>query len=150
MSRSNLAAVAEAAAAQTGVSEPTGAQPTGQPKAATPTEITAAEARGQEAGAAAERERLATILSAEGIAGNAARMSLAMELASDAPGMSAEKVIGMATKYAAPDGQADNGMNLADRQSDADPLGGAVDPGKGEAKGGIDTGAIYAMHNGAH
>ncbi|WP_319498073.1 hypothetical protein [uncultured Cohaesibacter sp.] len=150
MPRSNLAAVAEAAAAQSGVSGEQTTADAPNAEQVSREEITAAEARGQEAGAAAERERLATILSAEGIAGNAARMSLAMELAGDAPGMSAEKVIGMATKYASADGQADSGMSLADRQADADPLGGAVDPGKGEAKGGIDTGAIYAKHNGAH
>ncbi|MDN3719437.1 hypothetical protein QW131_10020 [Roseibium salinum] len=50
-----------------------------------------AAAEGRRAGASAERERLMAVLSAEGIAGNPARMNHALELAAEAPEMSAEK-----------------------------------------------------------
>lgn len=94
--------------------------------------VTAAEAKGRKDGAEAERNRLSSILSSEGIKGNAARMNLAMELAAEAPEMSADKVIDLTTKHVSDEPAATSaaGMSLAERQSDADPLGSA---GSGQA-----------------
>ncbi|MFN3686107.1 S49 family peptidase [Salinarimonas sp.] len=59
--------------------------------------IAAARAQGAEA----ERMRLAAILGAEGVRGDAARMVAAMELATQSPGMAAEAVTGFVTKNVA-------------------------------------------------
>jgi len=94
--------------------------------------VTAAEAKGRKDGAKAERGRLSSILSSEGIKGNAARMNLALELAAEAPEMTADKVIDLTTKHVSDEPAATSaaGMSLAERQSDADPLGSA---GSGQA-----------------
>ncbi|WP_319568370.1 hypothetical protein [Cohaesibacter marisflavi] len=150
MTNSSLAAVAGAAAAQMGVSESTPTPPTGQPEAATAAEISAAEDRGWKMGAEAERERFMTIFTSDKISGNSARMSHAMDLATSSPDMSADKIVEMTTKHVAVDGSSNAGLSLDDRASDADPLGAAEGQPGGEVKGGIDTAAIYAKHNGSH
>lgn len=76
-------------------------------------------AEGTKAGAEAERTRLAAIISADGIKGNAARQAIAFELASDSPEMSAEKVISFATKSAP---EATSSSALADRAAQPDSL----------------------------
>jgi len=90
----------------------------------------AAETRGREEGAAQERARLTSIMTAEGISGDASRMNHALELATEAPTMSAEKVVQLTTKHlpAAEDSQEPQptGLSLDDRRTDADPLGEAV------------------------
>lgn len=53
---------------------------------------------GRRAGAEAERTRIAAIVGAEGIQGNAARLTAALELAAESPEMSAEKVIAFAAR----------------------------------------------------
>lgn len=53
---------------------------------------------GRKLGADAERNRLSTIMNAEGVAGNSARLSAALELAGESPDMSAEKVVAFAVK----------------------------------------------------
>lgn len=54
---------------------------------------------GKTLGADAERTRLAAIISAEGISGNATRLSAALEYATDNPGATAEKTVAFATKH---------------------------------------------------
>ena len=110
--------------------------------------VQAAEARGRTEGATAERKRLQDILSAEGVAGNTARMAHAMELAAGAPEMTAEAIVELTTKHVK-DGA--TGLSLADRASDADPLGanaGSAAGGAGQQRAGMDVCAIYAKHNG--
>ncbi|RWF44288.1 MAG: S49 family peptidase [Mesorhizobium sp.] len=76
-------------------------------------------AEGTKTGAEAERTRLAAIIGAEGIKGNAARLSAALELASESPEMSAEKVVSFAAKNIAESGPS---AALADRAAQPDSL----------------------------
>lgn len=149
MTTSALAAVAQAAAAT--VEESAGAS-VPVPSKATESDNTAAvaqaEAEGRKSGASAERERLAGVMSAEGITGNAARMSHALELAVNAPDMSADKIVSMTTTHVSGASDAPDGASLAGRQSDADPLGGS-EGSADTTKAGIDISAIYQVHNGA-
>lgn len=107
----------------------------------TPQDVIAAHARGLSEGTAAglaegtklgaenERKRLSTIMSAEGISGNAARLSAALDLASESPEMSAEKVIAFTAKNV-PEAVADV-ATLANRKNLPDSLGnvgGSVTP----------------------
>ena len=74
---------------------------------------------GKKLGAEAERTRLSAILSADGIKGNAARLTAALELAAESPEMSAEKVVAFATRNV-PEQAAS--ASLASRQSQPDSL----------------------------
>lgn len=74
---------------------------------------------GKTLGAEAERTRLGAIISAEGISGNAARLSAALEYATDNPGATAEKTVAFATKHVAETGPS---ASLAGRQSQPDSL----------------------------
>lgn len=103
---------------------------------------------GQTAGASGERDRLMTILSAEGISGNPSRMSHALELAAEAPELSAEKVIAMTTKHVSAEATPAADASLASRQSDQDPIGAAAGSPAATAKTGMDVSAIYNVHNG--
>lgn len=75
---------------------------------------------GKVAGAAAERERLSAIIGAEGIAGNAARMVAALELANESPEMAAEKVVAFTVKNVAEGGSS---AALSERGNQPDSLG---------------------------
>ncbi|MER9355546.1 S49 family peptidase [Mesorhizobium sp. M0514] len=75
-------------------------------------------AEGTKAGAEAERTRLAAIISAEGIKGNAARLTAALELATESPEMAADKVAAFAVKNVAEGASA----ALADRAAQPDSL----------------------------
>lgn len=87
------------------------------------------------AGAKAERDRLSAVMAAEGIAGNAARMSFALEMAAEASDMAADKIIALAKKGSGetPAGSAASLANrndapdsLASAQAGANKDGGAV------------------------
>lgn len=73
---------------------------------------------GTKAGAEAERTRLAAIIGAEGVKGNAARLAAALELATESPEMAAEKVAAFAVKNVAEGASA----SLADRAAQPDSL----------------------------
>ncbi len=64
-------------------------------------ETVRAEARAE--GARAEAERLANILGAEGVTGDATRIAAAMDLAASAPDMAADKVVEFVAKHGAKD-----------------------------------------------
>ncbi|MER9937426.1 S49 family peptidase [Mesorhizobium sp. M0088] len=76
-------------------------------------------AEGTKAGAEAERTRLSAIISADGIKGNAGRLSAALELATESPEMAAEKVVAFAAKNIAEQGPS---ASLADRSKQPDSL----------------------------
>jgi len=103
-------------------------QNAGIPRADHETAVSAARAEGEKAGADSERQRLAAIVGAEGVAGNAKKMSAAMELAAKSPQMSAEDVIGFvsANVTAAPEKPEAPSASLEDRASDRDPVGEAT------------------------
>lgn len=147
MTDTSLAAVAGAAAGQKPVSEgATGAVADTVPRSDHETAVASAEIGGRAAGAEEERARLAAVLTADGIAGNLDRMNHAIELASEAPEMSSEKIVAMTVKHI-PESAATTGADLAGRLSDSDPLGevGGASPDKSAAQ--IDASAIYAVHN---
>ncbi|MCX2722605.1 S49 family peptidase [Roseibium salinum] len=125
------------------------AENAGIPQADHDAAVANAAAEGRRAGASAERERLMAVLSAEGIAGNPARMNHALELAAEAPEMSAEKVVAMTTKHvgAAADASAD--LSLDARQSDQDPIGEAAGAQKAESGLSRTLGAQIARMAGA-
>lgn len=78
-------------------------------------------AEGTKAGAEAERTRIAAIVGADGINGNASRLTAALELAAESPEMSAEKVIAFATRNV-PDAAATSPASLANRGNLPDSL----------------------------
>lgn len=98
----------------------TQAQTSGIPQA----DHDAAVAAARTEGATQERARIVGILSSEGVAGNAARMSMALELAADAPDMTAEKVAAHALKAGAPatGADSDDHLSLINRGSVPDSL----------------------------
>lgn len=81
---------------------PAGGKDAGIPQAEHDAAVTAAEKRGGEAATA----RLSKALGADGIKGDAGRMSAALDLAVKSPGMSAEEVAGFVTANVAKSGAA--------------------------------------------
>lgn len=71
----------------------------GVPQADHDRAVASARNEGEQAGAASATTRLSTVLRAEGIAGNAGRMSAALDLAIQSPGMSAEDVTKFVTAH---------------------------------------------------
>lgn len=108
--------------------------------------VAAAEANGRKLGAEAERKRLSSVLSAEGIAGDATRMGHALDLAAVAPDLSADKIITLTTRHVGSSAGRTDGMSLEERRGDADPIGASAGAAGGE-KAGIDVSAIYGLHN---
>lgn len=149
MTQTSLAAVAGAAAGSSPApTSPQASVADTVSRADHDTGIAHADADGRKAGAEGERKRLMDVLSADGIAGNASRMNHALELAAEAPEMSADKIVSMTVKHIPESGAASTGANLADRVGDADPIGAAAVNGHEPVKSGIDACAIYAVHNG--
>lgn len=85
----------------------------------------ASHSEGMEKGRNMERARIASIISADGVKGNAAVMGAALDLAVKSPDMSAEDIVSFATAHvhSAPTQKA--GMSLSSRIA-PDPLAGAV------------------------
>lgn len=102
------------------------AENTGISKADHDAAVANATVEGRRAGATAERERLMSVLSAEGISGNSARMNHALELAAEAPDMPADKVVAMTTKHVGAAATTDDAASLSARESDQDPIGEAA------------------------
>lgn len=73
----------------------------GIPQAEHDAAVAAARTEGHAAGFKAATDRLGTILGAEGISGDAARMAAALDLAVKSPDMKAEDVVAFVTKHAA-------------------------------------------------
>lgn len=145
--QSALAAVAEAAAGQTSPRAQT-SEAAGVAQHDHDAAVTQAKAEGHKEGATAERTRLTTILASDGVAGNAARMSHALELAAGAPEMSSEQVVGLTTKHVPEAAASGSGLSLSERSEDADPIGASAGAGAETPKAGIDVNAIYQVHNG--
>ncbi len=107
--------------------------------------VSAARAEGEAAGAKASNDRFAAVISAEGVAGNATRMSAAIDLAIKSPGMSATDITTFvsANVAAAPaPAPAQSPASLAARGAAAatDPLAGSDQPAAAaNAKAGWDS-----------
>lgn len=101
--------------------------------------VAAASKAGGTAGAAAAYQRISTIVSAEGIKGDGARITAAVDLAIKSPGMSAEDVAAFVTaNIAAGGGKKTSPAALENRQA-SDPLAIADQPDAGKAKAGWDA-----------
>jgi hypothetical protein len=85
------------AAEQAATKEKTMTKEVGVPQADHEAAVATARRDGHAAGAAEATTRLAAILGAEGIKGDAARMDAALDLAVKSPGMKAEEVTGFIT-----------------------------------------------------
>lgn len=94
---------------------------------------------GEVAGANAANDRLSAIVSAEGIKGDGARITAAVDLAVKSPGMSATDVTAFVTaNIAAGGGKKTSPAALENRQA-SDPLASADQPDAGKAKAGWDA-----------
>lgn len=95
----------------------------------------AAVAAARQEGARAAMDRVAAVLSAEGVAGNAARMTAALDLAAASPDMAVDAVVGFACKVGSDAKPAPvKGAASLDKRADADPLGSAIASGAGSPK----------------
>lgn len=102
--------------------------------------VKTARAEGEAAGAKAATERLAAALGAEGVKGDAVRMSAALDLARKSPGMSGEDVAAHVTAYV---GAAAN--SAAAYETERVAAAGLAQPAAASAgKSAINTSAIYA------
>lgn len=100
--------------------------------------VATARTEGEQAGAEAERTRLATALGADGIAGNGRRMAAALDLAVKSAGMSAEDVTAFVQANVAADEQPSQpDASLENRSEDADPLGANAGNGSKTAVSGL-------------
>lgn len=107
-----------------------------------PAADTAAIDDARRAGATAERERLTTALSAEGVAGHASRMSAVVSLAALSPDADADALVAHAVAHASP---AKPSASLDDREAEQTPLATpAADPGTNSRLEVPDAAAIYA------
>lgn len=89
-------------------------------------------AEGEKAGASAFADRISAIVGAEGIRGNAARLSAALDLSVESPGMSADKVVAFVTTNVpaeAKDTPSNNRAALSNREGVPDSLAAAATEG---------------------
>lgn len=108
--------------------------------------VASARADGVKEGAQAERDRFAAIVSAEGITGNSARISAALDLATKSPGMSADDVVSFVTANVTGAAPATASAALANRiaaSGNSDALGATDQPA---AKGGRLTALAKKIH----
>lgn len=114
--------------------------------------VSQARTEGEQAGATAERDRLAAILGADGIKGEPSRVAAAMDLATKSPTMSAEDVVAYVTDHTAKTEVSPApsvlDASLAARAADADPIGANAGNDSGKAASGLSrqvTAAINSM-----
>lgn len=105
-----------------------------------------ARAEGISAGASAERERVAAIIGAEGISGEGPRMAAALDLASRAPGMSADEVVAFVTTNVAAAPKASSAdASLSARGKQPDSLAAAgIDSPPQQPRAKLNANSIYA------
>lgn len=105
--------------------------------------VNTARVEGEATGAKAATDRLVAALGADGVKGDAARMSAALELAQKSPGMSGEDVAAFVAGNVASGGKQEPAADYERQRLAGLAQPGAVQPGGGK-KATINTGGIYA------
>jgi hypothetical protein len=115
----------------------------GIPQADHDAAVKAARVEGEATGSKAATDRLVAALGAEGVKGDAARMSAALELAQKSPGMSGEEIAAFVSANVAASGKQEPAADYERQRLAGIAKPGAVQPGGGK-KATINTSGIYA------